>query len=192
MNGQRPVVGMHAKVGLPLLFHFPFTFTYKQECQYDNHAHCLCFDSQSAVARLTVYRADAYVTPTCVFPINNSNGFWGEAPILTLTNRVHFYSGCGLRIQWGCTLAPRKFTEDMPLHPANLPMKELFGLHSLYPWGCNSGLDFLWTYRNVDCDYVYCICLVRFFDACYIPIWFHTQLCWQISVVLHLLIVPAI
>ena len=69
---RRPVEGMHAKVGLPLLLHFPFTFTYKQECQYDNHGNCLCFDSQSAVARLTVYRADAYVIPTCVFPINNS------------------------------------------------------------------------------------------------------------------------
>ena len=38
------------------------------------------FDYPNAVARLTVDRASAYGTPTCVFQINNSIGFLVEAP----------------------------------------------------------------------------------------------------------------
>ena len=132
-NRRRPMEGMHAKIGLPLLFHFPFTFTYKQECQCDNHANCLCFDSQSAVARLTVYRADAYVTPTCVFPINNSNGLLGEAPNINLNKSRSFFKLVVFCAFMGGALAPRNFTQDVSLGAAILPMKKLFGLFSLYP-----------------------------------------------------------
>jgi hypothetical protein len=121
------------------------------------------FDYPNAVARLTVDRASAYGTPTCVFQINNSEGFRVGPPNIDLNKSRSFLFWLWFTHSWGCALAPRKFTEDMPLHPANLPMKELFGLHSLNPSGCNSGSDFLWTYRNVDCYYLYCMCLVRLF-----------------------------
>ena len=139
-RGQRPVERMHAKVCLPPLVHFPFTFTYTQECPYDNHDSCLCFDFPSAVARLTVDRADAHVTPTCVFPHNNSEGFWRESPNIDLNKSRSFLFWLCSTHSWGGALASRNFTQDVPLHSANLPTKEVFGLYSLYPWSCNSGL----------------------------------------------------
>ena len=83
------------------------------------------FDSPSAVARLTVDRADAYVTPTCVFPINNSEGF-RVGPQHTDLNksRSFVFWLCSTHSWWGA-LAPRNFTQEVPLPPANLPMKEL-------------------------------------------------------------------
>ena len=105
-NGQRPVEGMHAKVGLPLLFNFPFTFTYKHKCPYDNRDGCLCFDSPSAVARLTVDRADADVAPTYVFPINNSEGFRGEAPNIDLNKSRSFLFWLCSTHSWRALLPP--------------------------------------------------------------------------------------
>ena len=64
----------------------------------------------------------------------------GKLQTLTLTNRVHFYSGCGLRIHEGAllppqiyrryTLAPRKLTHEGPLwfaFPVSLELQFWFG-----------------------------------------------------------------
>ena len=84
----------------------------------------------NAVTRLTVDRAGAYGTPTCVFPINNSDGFRVGPPNIDL-NKSRLFSSwfCSTHACWGA------------LAPANLPMKELSGLYSQYPWSCNSGPD---------------------------------------------------
>ena len=88
------------------------------------------FDYPNAVTRLTVDRAGAYGTPTCVFQINNSDGFLVGPPNIDLNKSRSFLSWlCSTHACW-CALAP-----------ANLPMKELSGLYSRYPWNCNSGPD---------------------------------------------------
>ena len=55
---------------------------------------------------------------------------WWDLQESTLTNRGHLYLGCVLRMHAGALLPP-----------ADLPMNELSGLYSQYPWSCNSGPD---------------------------------------------------
>ena len=52
------------------------------------------FEYPNAVARLTVDRASAYGTPTCVFQINNSIGFLVEAQNIDRDKSRSFL--CGL------------------------------------------------------------------------------------------------
>ena len=88
------------------------------------------FDYPNAVTRLTVDRASAYGTPTCVFQINNSIGFLVGPPKIYLNKSRSFLSWlCSTHACWAA------------LAHANLPMKELSGLYSQYPWSCNSGPD---------------------------------------------------
>ena len=110
-NCQRPVEGMHAKVGAPLLFHFLFSFAYKlNQWQFDNRHSCLCFNPPSAATRLTVDRADAYVTPTCVFPINYSEEFRVVPPNTDINKSLS--CSCWLCSTHTCcdALAPCNFT----------------------------------------------------------------------------------
>ena len=84
------------------------------------------FDYPKAVARLTVNRASACGTPTCVFKsIIPKDSLW-DRQTSTLTNRVHFHLGCVLRMHVGALLPP-----------ANLPMNSFSGLYPQYPWSCN-------------------------------------------------------
>ena len=85
------------------------------------------FDYPNAVTRLTVDRASAYGTPTFVFQINNSEGFL-MGPLNIDLNKSRPFSSwlCSTHACWGA------------LAPANLPMKELSGLHFQYPWSCNA------------------------------------------------------
>ena len=77
-----------------------------------------------------VDRAGAYGTPTCVFHVNNSEGFVVGPPNIDLNkSRSCLPWLCSTHACW-CALAP-----------ANLPMKELSGLYCRYPWNCNSGQD---------------------------------------------------
>ena len=77
------------------------------------------FDYPNAVTRLTVDRAGAYGTPTCVVQINNSEGFLVGPPNIDLNKSRSFLSWlCSAHACW-CSLAPAK-----------LPMKEFSGLYS--------------------------------------------------------------
>ena len=67
------------------------------------------------------------VHPHVLFKLTISKDSWCDPQTSTLTNRVHFHLGCVLRMHVGALL---------PL--ANLPMNELSGLYSQYPWSCNS------------------------------------------------------
>ena len=88
------------------------------------------FDYPNAVTRLTVDRAGAYGTPTCVVQINNSEGFLVGLPNIDLNKSRSFLSWlCSTHACWGA------------LAPANLPMEELSGLYPQYLWSCNSGPD---------------------------------------------------
>ena len=88
------------------------------------------FDYPNAVTRLTVDRASVCSTPTCVFQIANCEGFLVGPPNIDLNKSRSFLSWlCSAHACW-CSLAP-----------ANLPMKELSGLYSQYPWSRNSDPD---------------------------------------------------
>ena len=88
------------------------------------------FDYPNAVTRLAVDRASANGTPTCVFQINNSEGFLVGPPNIDLNKSRSCSSWlCSTHACWGA------------LAPANLLMKKLSGLYSQYPWSCNSGQD---------------------------------------------------
>ena len=70
------------------------------------------FDYPNAVTRLTVDRADAYCTPTCVFPINNSDGFLVELPNIDLLQIACIFT---LAVFYACMLSrscPRKLTHE--------------------------------------------------------------------------------
>ena len=84
------------------------------------------FDYPKAVARLTVDRASACGTRTCVFQIKNLKDSLRGLQTSTLTNHVHFHLGCVLRMHVGALLPP-----------ANLPMNSFSGLYPQYPWSCN-------------------------------------------------------
>ena len=139
------------------------------------------FDYPNAVARLTVDRAGAYGTPTCVCQINNSEGFLVGPPNIDINKSRSFLSWlCSTHACW-CALAP-----------ANLPMKELSGLYSQYPWNCNSGPD---CYQDVAMwiacaynAYIWCGC----FMFAIFQFNLHTNLLLPSCVFLHRLIVPAI
>ena len=78
------------------------------------------FDYPNAVARLTVDRAGAYGKPTCVFKINNSEGFLVGPPNIDINKSRSFLSWlCSTHACW-CALAPAK-----------LPMKGLVCIASI-------------------------------------------------------------
>ena len=83
------------------------------------------FDYPKAVARLTVDRASACGTRTCVFQIKNLKDSLRGLQTSTLTNHVHFHLGCVLRMHVGALLPP-----------AILPMNSLSELHPQYHWSC--------------------------------------------------------
>jgi hypothetical protein len=82
------------------------------------------------VTWLTVDRASAYGTPTCVFQINNSKGFLVGPPNIDLNKSRSFSSWlCFTHACWGA------------LAPANLHMKELSGLYLQYRLTCTFDPD---------------------------------------------------
>ena len=73
------------------------------------------FDYPNAVTRLTVDRAIACGTPTCVFQINNSDGFLVWPPNTEFNKSRSFSSWlCSTHACWGA-LAPSKFTHEWAL-----------------------------------------------------------------------------
>ena len=146
------------------------------------------FDYPNAVARLTVDRASAYGTPTCVFQINNSIGFLVGPPNIYLNKSRSFLSWlCSTHACWAA------------LAHANLPMKELSGVYSQYPWSCNSDpicdRDVAMWIASAYNAYISCGCFMfakskfTFIRTCYCPFqFFSTGLLSRQSGVLHIAI----
>ena len=135
------------------------------------------FDYPNAVARLTVDRAGAYGTPTCVFQINNSEGFLVGPPNIDINKSRSFLSWlCSTHACW-CALAP-----------ANLPMKELVCIASIL----GTAILVRIAIKMLQCGLL--VLIMHIFGAVVLCSLFglHTKVLLPICVFLHRLIVLAI
>ena len=109
------------------------------------------FDSPSAVTRLTVDRADAKLHPHVFSQSRIPKGSGLGPPNIDLNKSRSLLFWLSSTHSWWGVLAPRNFTQDVLLRPANLPMKQLSGLYPQYLWSCHSGWDFPSGCRTVGC-----------------------------------------
>lgn len=137
------------------------------------------FDYPNAVTRLTVDRASAYGTPTCVFKMNTSIGFLVWPPKIRL-NKSHSF------LSWLCSTHACCAALPMQTYPWNSFLVCIFNI-------LGAAFLALIAIKMLKCWLLVLIImyLLPLFHVCHIDISFHTNPLLPSCVFLHLLVVPA-